>query len=200
VRDLPIFEVPVGLIVPRIRVACAHCGRKLERLGWLEPYAQVTCRLAASVARLCKVMSILHVARFYGLAWTTVKLIDCRMPVSSIGPSIADRTFEIGLLDKDMQALVFTYGHVRVTDPCSPKSSSRSQGPAGHLLVVLHRRAPLVAAADAKVSPIPSSNGCASTLLVSSSLCFVYRTRVNRTRATDGSSEGGSPPWLSSNL
>ncbi len=39
VRDLPIFEVAVELIVPRLRLACGHCGPKLERLGWLEPYA-----------------------------------------------------------------------------------------------------------------------------------------------------------------
>ena len=36
VRDLPIFEVPVELIVPRLRVACPQCGAKLERLNWLE--------------------------------------------------------------------------------------------------------------------------------------------------------------------
>ena len=86
VRDLPIFEVAVELIVPRVRLACAHCGPKLERLGWLEPYARVTSRLAGSVARLCKVMSVLHVARFYGLAWTTVKLIDWRHLERELGP------------------------------------------------------------------------------------------------------------------
>ena len=32
VRDLPIFEVPVELVVPRLRVACTHCGPKLECL------------------------------------------------------------------------------------------------------------------------------------------------------------------------
>lgn len=78
VRDLPIFEVPVELLVPRLRLACGQCGPKLERLDWLEPYARVTSRLARSVARLCKVMSLRHVARYYGLAWTTVKLIDFR--------------------------------------------------------------------------------------------------------------------------
>lgn len=86
VRDLPIFEVPVELVLPRIRVACARCGPKLEELTWLEPYARVTRRLAVSVAQLCKVMSILHVARFYGLAWTTVKLIDWRHLERELGP------------------------------------------------------------------------------------------------------------------
>ena len=72
VRDLPIFEVPVELIVPRLRMACPRCGAKLERLPWLEGYARTTTRLAASVGRLCQVMSIRHVARFFRMAWTTV--------------------------------------------------------------------------------------------------------------------------------
>lgn len=78
VRDLPIFEIPVELIVPRIRVACPNCGAKVERLGWLEGYSRVTQRLANSAARMCQVMSIRHVGRFYRLAWTTVKRIDFR--------------------------------------------------------------------------------------------------------------------------
>lgn len=60
VRDLPIFEAPVELIVPRLRPACPRCGPKLEQLSWLEPYARVSARLAASVARMCQVMSIRH--------------------------------------------------------------------------------------------------------------------------------------------
>lgn len=86
VRDLPIFEVPVELIVPRVRLLCPHCGPKLEQLSWLEPYARVTVRLAASVARLCKLMSIRHTAQFYGLAWTTVKRIDKRHLERELGP------------------------------------------------------------------------------------------------------------------
>jgi transposase len=86
VRDLPIFGVSVELIVPRLRLQCEDCGPKLERLEWLAPYARVTTRLAASVARLCKVMSIRHVAAFYGLAWTAVKLIDWRHLERELGP------------------------------------------------------------------------------------------------------------------
>jgi transposase len=86
VRDLPIFEAPVELIVPRLRLQCDGCGPKLERLEWLAPYARVTARLAASVARLCKVMSIRHVAAFYRLAWTAVKLIDWRYLERELGP------------------------------------------------------------------------------------------------------------------
>lgn len=73
IRDLPAFEHRVELIVPRVRVACPACGPKLERLGWLAPYARVTQRLAESVGRLCQVMAIRHVAGYFGLDWKTVK-------------------------------------------------------------------------------------------------------------------------------
>ncbi|MBX3718013.1 MAG: transposase, partial [Burkholderiales bacterium] len=45
IRDLPIFEVPVELVLPRLRVRCPACGPKLEALDWLDPYARVTRRL-----------------------------------------------------------------------------------------------------------------------------------------------------------
>ena len=97
VRDLPIFEVPVELIVPRLRVACARCGAKLERLNWLEGYARVTTRLASSVARMCQVMSIRHVGRFYRLAWTTVKRIDFRHLDHTLGPVDLSAVTVIGM-------------------------------------------------------------------------------------------------------
>lgn len=97
VRDLPIFEVPVELIVPRIRVACPHCGAKLERLSWLEGYARVTRRLANSVARLCAMMSIRHVAQFYRLAWTTVKRIDFRHLQRELEPGDLSAVTVIGM-------------------------------------------------------------------------------------------------------
>lgn len=86
VRDLPIFGVPVELVVPRMRLLCPRCGPKLEQLSWLEPYARVTMRLASSAARLCKLMSVRHVAQFYGLAWTTVKRIDKHHLERELGP------------------------------------------------------------------------------------------------------------------
>jgi transposase len=86
VRDLPLFEHRVELVVPRVRVACPDCGPKLERLDWLEPYARVTRRLGDSVAQLCKVASILHVARFFGLDWKTVKDLDRTSLERELGP------------------------------------------------------------------------------------------------------------------
>ena len=86
VRDLPVFEAPVELIVPRLRVLCPNCGPKLERLDWLEPYSRLTSRLALNVARMCKVMALIHVARFYGLAWETVKQVHRRHLERELGP------------------------------------------------------------------------------------------------------------------
>ncbi len=86
VRDLPMFEHAVELEIPRVRVACPHCGPKLELLGWLDPYARVTKRLAESVSRLCAVMSIRHVADYFGLNWKTVKNIDMRSLERRLGP------------------------------------------------------------------------------------------------------------------
>lgn len=94
---MPIFEVPVELVFPRLRVLCASCGPKLERLDWLEPYARVTTRLAASVARMCKVMSIRHVAAYYGLAWDTVKQIDFRYLERKLGPVDLEGVTAIGM-------------------------------------------------------------------------------------------------------
>ena len=97
VRDLPIFEFPVELIVPRIRVACPNCGAKLERLSWLDGYSRVTQRLANSAARLCQVMSIRHVAQFYRLAWSTVKLIDFRHLQRELGAAPLGEVRVIGM-------------------------------------------------------------------------------------------------------
>lgn len=97
VRDLPVFEYRVELIVPRVRVACPACGPRLERLAWLEPYARVTYRLGQSVAALCKVASILHVARFFGLDWKTVKELDRRHLEQELGPVDLDGIEVIGM-------------------------------------------------------------------------------------------------------
>lgn len=86
IRDLPVFEDPVELLVPRLRLACGRCGPRLERLDWLDPHARVTRRLAENVARLCAVTSILQAARWYGLDWKTVKRIDFRYLERTLGP------------------------------------------------------------------------------------------------------------------
>lgn len=76
IRDLPILDAQTYLLVPRFRVACSNCGPKVESLPWLSRYARVTTRLGQSVARLCQIAPIKHVASFYGLSWDAVKRID----------------------------------------------------------------------------------------------------------------------------
>lgn len=78
VRDLPVFERPVRLLVHRRRVQCPWCGPCLERIPWLERYARVTKRLALNVARLCGAMSLKAVAAYCGLGWDAVKALHRR--------------------------------------------------------------------------------------------------------------------------
>nr|WP_231942754.1 helix-turn-helix domain-containing protein [Cupriavidus taiwanensis] len=54
-------------------------------MDWLAPFARVTTRLAASVARLCKMVSLRHVAEVYRLSWTAVKRIDQRHLEQELG-------------------------------------------------------------------------------------------------------------------
>jgi transposase len=86
VDDLPILDAETRLLVHRVRVACPRCGPKLERLAWLDPYARVTSRLAESVARLCRVLPIKHVADYFGLDWKAVKKIDKAYLHRTLGP------------------------------------------------------------------------------------------------------------------
>jgi transposase len=86
VRDLPVWGADTRLLVQRRRVLCARCGPKLEALSWLGPYSRVTRRLAESVARLCRVLPVKHVAEFFGLGWDTVKAIDKAHLDESLGP------------------------------------------------------------------------------------------------------------------
>lgn len=76
VRDLPILDAETHVVVPRRRLACPRCGPKLEKLSWLSPWGRVTSRLAESVARLCQVMAVKHVAQYFALGWDRVKGID----------------------------------------------------------------------------------------------------------------------------
>ena len=86
IRDLPVFDDPVELHVERLRLLCPRCGPRLEQLDWLDPHARVTRRLADSVARLCAATSIRSAARWFGLDWKTVKTIDFRYLVRTLGP------------------------------------------------------------------------------------------------------------------
>ena len=93
VRDLPILDAQTHLCLQRFRVACPTCGPKLERLSWLPLWSRVTLRLAESVARLCKVLPIKHVAEFYELGWDAVKAIDKEWLERTLGePDLSNLT------------------------------------------------------------------------------------------------------------
>jgi transposase len=86
VRDLSILEAETWLWLGRVRVACPHCGPKLEALDWLAPYSRLTRRLAENVVRLCRVLPIKHVAEYLNLTWDTVKATDKAYLEESLGP------------------------------------------------------------------------------------------------------------------
>lgn len=87
IRDLPILDAHTHLLVPRRRVLCPRCGPKLEALPWLGSYQRVTRRLAVSVARMCKVLPVKHVAEYFGLNRKTVRRIDKAYLQETIGPA-----------------------------------------------------------------------------------------------------------------
>ena len=97
VDDLPILGADTRLLVHRVRVACPGCGPKLEKLSWLEPYARVTVRLAESVARLCKVLPVKHVADYFRLDWKTVKRIDKAYLHRTLGPVDLDGVTKLAM-------------------------------------------------------------------------------------------------------
>ncbi|HEX7977052.1 MAG TPA: ISL3 family transposase [Gemmatimonadaceae bacterium] len=86
VRELPILEAETWLLVPLARVSCPRCGPTVERLAWLDRYARMTTRFAASVARLAQVLPIQHVAAWFGLSWDTVQAIDQAAMTARLGP------------------------------------------------------------------------------------------------------------------
>lgn len=86
VRDLPIFEHRVVLVVPRRRLWCERCGGpRLERLSWLSRYQRVTDRLAKACSQLLRATSVQAVADYYGLGWHTVKSIDKTRLKAAVG-------------------------------------------------------------------------------------------------------------------
>jgi transposase len=86
VRELALLGARTWLRLGRVRVACPHCGPKIEALDWLAPYSRVTRRLAEDVVRLCQILPVKHVAEYLGLNWDTVKAIDKAYLTETLGP------------------------------------------------------------------------------------------------------------------
>ena len=89
VRDLPILDADTWLRLPRARLRCPRCGPTVEAVPWLDRYARLTTRLVESIARLCQVLPIKHVATWFDLGWDAVKQIDERTLQARLG-SIED--------------------------------------------------------------------------------------------------------------
>lgn len=97
VRDLPILDAQTHLLLPRFRVACPRCGPTVELLAWLDRYARATKRLVESVARLCRVLAVKHVAAFYGLGWDAVKAIDKTHLEATLGKPDLSKVTELAM-------------------------------------------------------------------------------------------------------
>jgi transposase len=78
VRDLPCFEYTTTVVVETYRVRCPDCGVKAERLPHLPSKAPFSKRFEDIVGRACESSSARQVARQFGLAESTVRVIDQR--------------------------------------------------------------------------------------------------------------------------
>jgi transposase len=172
VRDLPIFDADTCLLVHRVRVACAACGPRLERLSWLEPYARVTMRLAQSVARLCRVLSIKHAADYFRLNWKTVKAIDKAYLLRTLGEVNLD-----GLEQIAMDEFAIQKGHRYATVIIEPSC----------------RRVPWVGRGHGKEDVRPffallGKERCAKLRAVAMDMCPAFESEVKATVPTRRSS------------
>ena len=76
IRDLPMLGQAVQLHVALRRVACPRCGARMEQVRWLARHARLTQRLALTVSQWCAKLPIAHVAKLFGLHWSTVRELD----------------------------------------------------------------------------------------------------------------------------
>lgn len=76
VRDFGVWGRRCFLEFDEARVECERCGVMTERLRWLEPCQRQTLRYERYVARLCRLLPVLDVARLEGLDKGTVYRLD----------------------------------------------------------------------------------------------------------------------------
>ncbi len=75
IRDLPLSEYSVFIVIEYRNVFCPNCGISLEYLSFVDPFHRCTKRFESQVLGLCDHMSISAVACYVGLNWKTVKKI-----------------------------------------------------------------------------------------------------------------------------
>ena len=77
IRDLSFATARTWVVCRYRKVFCAHCqGIRIEDLDLFHPYVRVTRRLARYIYQLCRIMTVLEVARHLDIDWKTVKNID----------------------------------------------------------------------------------------------------------------------------
>jgi transposase len=86
VRDVPLMEHDTWLRFPRARLRCPTCGPTVEAVPWLDKHQRMTTRLADKIARLAMILPLDHVATWFGVHWTTVRLIHGRALSAQLGP------------------------------------------------------------------------------------------------------------------
>lgn len=86
VRDMPFMEHDTWLRFPRARLRCPKCGPTVEAVPWLDKHQRMTTRLAEKIARLAMLLPLDHVATWFGIHWTTAKLIHARALYEQVGP------------------------------------------------------------------------------------------------------------------
>lgn len=97
VRDLGIFDKEVFIDLEYFDVLCPNCKVRVERILWVSSCARVTTRFEEAVGRLCKAMSLLEVAEYFGLDWKTVKAIDKAYLNRTLQPENLDNIRVIGV-------------------------------------------------------------------------------------------------------
>ena len=78
VRDLPCFEYRTTVVVELCRIRCPDCGVKAERIGQLPSKAPFSKRFEEVIGQACESAPVRQVARRFGLAASTVRVIDLR--------------------------------------------------------------------------------------------------------------------------
>ena len=86
VRDVALMEHETWLRFPRARLGCPNCGPTVEAVSWLDKHQRMTARLAEKITRLAMVLPLQHVATWFGIHWTTVKLLHARTLAKRLGP------------------------------------------------------------------------------------------------------------------
>jgi transposase len=77
IRDLSFATARTWITCRYRKVFCAQCqGIHIEDLDLFHPYVRVTRRLARYIYQLCRIMTVLEVARHLDIDWKTVKNID----------------------------------------------------------------------------------------------------------------------------